>query len=334
MTSRFSTDTGCTQDLPLFVTSFSGYKLRVKNILVTGGTGFVGQKLVSTLLNAGRTVTVFGRDLRRIQALPGKPRAVQWNYMDPGPWTQELAQQDVVVHLVGEPAVGRRLTESLKRQIRDSRVKSTRRLVDAIGQSPVRPKVLICASAVGFYGSRPTEQSLDESAPAGEDFLAQVCHEWESAASKADLFGVRVVMARLGVVIGAGGGIVSKLLPLFRLGLGGRIASGRQPMAWVSLDDAAAALAFCVDREGLRGPVNVVSPNCVTNEQFTSALANALQRIAILPVPALALKIALGRGADSILGGQRVTPAALEREGFEFRYPDLRLALAAALARS
>ncbi len=307
----------------------------MKNILVTGGTGFIGKRLVSSLLGAGRTVTVLGRDTGRIQSLfEGNARAVLWNFLESGPWMPELAQQDAVIHLAGEPAIGRRLSDSLKRRIRDSRVKSTRLLVDAIGQSERKPKVLICASAVGFYGSAPFEQPLDETAPVGTDFLAEVCYEWEAAATKADLFGVRVVMARLGIVLGAGGGILSKLIPLFTFRLGGRIASGKQPMPWVSLDDAVSSLTFCMERESVRGPVNVVSPNCVNNEQFTAALADSLQRIAIIPVPALALRLAFGQGAEFILGGQRVSPSVLQREGFEFRYPELNLALAAAVAQS
>ena len=307
----------------------------MKNILVTGGTGFIGKRVVSSLLAAGRIVTVFGRDAGKIRLeFGGNARGIPWNCLESGPWTQELAEQDAVIHLAGEPAVGRRLTESVRRQIRDSRVKSTRRLVDAIGQAQRKPKVLVCASAVGIYGSSPFERPLDESAPAGRDFLAEVCHEWETAAIGADLFGVRVVLVRFGIVLGAGGGILAKLMPIFRVGLGGRIASGRQPMPWVSLDDVVNAIVFCMDRESVRGPVNVVSPNCVKNDQFTTALADALRRVAIIPVPALALRLAYGQGADFILGGQRVVPAVLQREGFEFRYPELNLALAAAIAQS
>ena len=307
----------------------------MKTILVTGGTGFIGKRLVASLLRDGRSVTVFGRDVGRIKScFGGNARAIPWNFLESGPWTAALTQQNAVIHLAGEPAVGRRLTDSLKRQIRDSRVKSTRRLVDAIGQAPTKPRVLVCASAVGIYGSNPLDESLDETAEAGHDFMAEVCREWESAASKADLFGVRVVMARLGVVLGAGGGILASLMPLFRFGLGGRIATGTQPMPWVSLDDAVNALIFCMDRESVRGPVNVVSPNSVSNQQFTMDLAESLRKIAILRIPAIALRLAFGDGADFILGGQRVSPAVLQREGFEFRYPELKLALAAAIARS
>ncbi len=305
------------------------------NILVTGGTGFIGKRLVSTLLGSGRTVTVFGRDAGRIRLeFGGNARGIPWNFLESGTWTQELSGRDAIIHLAGEPAVGRRLTETLKRKVRDSRVKSTRRLVDAIGQTAIKPKVFICASAVGVYGNNPGSGPLDETAPAGNDFMAEVCHEWEAAAAGAELFGVRVVMARLGIVLGARGGIIERLLPPFRLGFGGRIGSGQQPMSWISLDDVVNALLFCAERESVRGPVNLVAPHWVKNEEFTRALADSVQRSALFRVPEFALRLAFGDGADALLGGQQVTPAVLSREGFEFRYPDLSLALAAAIARS
>ncbi len=287
------------------VPSLPGYKLRVKNVLVTGGTGFIGKRLVSTLLSGARAVTVFGRDVGRIRlAFRGNARGIPWNFLESGRWTSEVSGHDAVVHLAGEPLVGRRLTDSLKCRVRDSRVKSTRRLVDAMGQSATRPKVFICASAVGVYGSLPSDQKLDETAPAGNDFMAELCHEWEAAALRAELFGVRVVTARIGIVLGAQGGILAQLMPLFRIGLGGRIGSGRQPMPWISLDDAVSALMFCMDHESIRGPVNLVSPHCVSNEQFTRDFADAVQRSAILRVPAAALRLLYGEGADVMLGGQ------------------------------
>jgi len=308
----------------------------VKNILVTGGTGFIGKRLVTTLLGSGQTVTVFGRDAGRIRLeFGGNARGIPWNFLDSGTWTQELSGRDAIIHLAGEPAVGRRLSESLKRKIRDSRVKSTRRLVDAIGQTAIKPRVFICASGVGVYGAHPDHGPLDETAPIGNDFMSEVCHEWESAAAGAELFGVRVVTARLGIVIGAQGGIVEKLLPLFQRGLGGRLGSGQQPMSWISLDDVVSALLFCAERESIRGPVNLVAPNFVTNEQFTHELAESVHRSALFRVPKVALRLALGEVATEVLlGGQQVSPGVLSREGFEFRYPELKLALAAAIARS
>lgn len=307
----------------------------MKRVLVTGGTGFIGRRLVSRLLSDGHSVTVFGRDAGKIRAMfGGNAQAIPWDFLKSGEFARELGEQDAVIHLAGEPAVGRRLTDALRRQIRDSRVKTTRRLVDAIGQAPTKPGVFISASAIGFYGVMPGTEPLLESAPGGGDFLAEVCHEWESAACKADLFGVRVVLARFGIVLGANGGILSKLMPLFKFGLGGQISNGKQPMSWIALDDAVSALVFCMNDEAIKGPVNVVAPNPVSNEAFTRELADSLQRVAPFRVPAIVLRLALGDGAEMVLGGQRVVPSVLVREGFEFRYPDLKLALAAAIAHS
>ena len=332
-TSGFSPPHGLECGLQLSDTAISGYKLRVHNVLVTGGTGFIGSRLVSVLNDRGQSVSILGRDAGRIhRVFGGNARGIAWNPLESGSWTSELGVQNAVVHLAGEPAVGRRYSDALKQKVRDSRVKSTRRLVDALGLADSKPEVLICASAVGFYGSAPDGVQMDESSPAGNDFLAEVCHEWESAALRAELFGIRVVLARFGVVLGAGGGALSNLLPLFRFGLGGRLGSGDQPFSWISLQDAVAAIVFCLEHENIRGPVNVVSPNCVTNRQFTRDLANSVQRPALMRAPAWALRLVLGEGAYTLLEGQRAVPTVLTREGFEFRYPDLNLALAAAIA--
>ena len=305
------------------------------NVLVTGGTGFLGLNLVKALNDKGHFVSVIGRDTNRIQSLfGGSVRSIQWNPLESGTWTSEMGRHSVVVHLAGEPAVGRRLNEALRRSIRNSRVRSTRRIVDAMGQSETKPEVFLCASAVGYYGDAGPGGPVDESSPLGSGFLAELCHEWESAALQAEFFGVRVVLLRFGIVLGANGGALGRLLPLFRLGLGGRLGRGQQPMPWVSMDDAVAAIQFCATNSAVRGPVNVVSPNVVTNARFTRELSSALQRPALLNVPAIALKLALGDGAAPLLEGREVRPAVLMREGFEFKYPDLNLALASAIARS
>jgi uncharacterized protein (TIGR01777 family) len=321
----------------------------VTNVLVTGGTGFIGSRLVTALNDQGHFVSVMGRDVSRIQArFGGSVRSVEWDPAESGSWTAELGRHSVVVHLAGEPAVGRRMSDGLRRSIRNSRVRSTRRIIDAIGQAETKPETLICASAVGFYGTgsarvrgpdperfdNNTPMPLDETSPAGSDFLAELCHEWEAAAVRAEYFGVRVVLLRLGVVIGENGGVLGRLLPLFRLGLGGRIGNGQQPMPWVAIDDVVGVVEFCMSHPNVHGPLNVVSPNLVTNARFTEELAKSVHRPALLQVPAFALRLALGEGAAALLEGQNVVPAALQREGYEFRYPDLGLALAAAIARS
>jgi uncharacterized protein (TIGR01777 family) len=304
----------------------------VATVLVTGGTGFLGANLVRSYNNQGHFVSVIGRDAERIQGMfGGTARAIQWNPLESGPWGSEAGRHQVVVHLAGEPAVGRRMHAAMRRSVRNSRVRSTRRLVDAMAESDHKPEVFLCASAVGYYGTSALGQPLDEASPVGTGFLAELCHEWESAALQAELFGVRVVLLRFGIVLDRRGGALGRLLPVFRLGLGGRLGGGQQSMPWVSMDDAIAAIQFCASHSTIRGPVNVVSPNNATNAQFTRALGHAVQRPAFLGVPAVALKLALGEGADALLQGAPVTPGVLLREGFEFKYPDLDLALTAAL---
>jgi uncharacterized protein (TIGR01777 family) len=307
----------------------------VTNVLVTGGTGFIGSGLVTALNKEGHFVSVMGRDVGRIQVqFGGSVRAVRWDPLESGEWTTELGRHSAIVHLAGEPVAARRMTDGVRRAVRHSRVRSTRRIVDAIGQAETKPETLICASAVGFYGTHTEGAALDESAPVGTGFLAEVCHEWEAAALRAELFGVRVVLLRFGIVLGEKGGALGRLLPLFKLGLGGRIGNGRQPMPWVALDDVTSIVEFCINHSSVHGPVNVVSPNIVDNARFTQELANAVHMPALLRVPAFALRAALGDGAEALLDGQNVKPAVLLREGYEFKYPDLNLALAAAVARS
>lgn len=304
------------------------------HVLVTGGTGFIGSALVKFLNNQDNFVSVLGRDAAKIQARLGSSvRAIQWDPSESGTWASELGRHQVVIHLAGEPAVGRRLNDGQRAAIRNSRVRSTRRIVDAIGQAEIKPATFLCASAVGFYGTQSAGTPVDESSPGGSGFLAEICHEWESAAMRAELFGVRVVLLRFGIVLDANGGALERLLPIFRMGLGGRLGSGEQPMPWISIDDAVAAIAFCMDHASVHGPVNLVSPKSVTNKRFTEELANAVLRPAILHVPAFALRLAMGDGADALLQGADVKPKVLIGEGFEFRYPDLNLALAAAMAR-
>lgn len=306
------------------------------NVLVTGGTGFIGSNLVSALNARNFSITVLGRDPSKVRArLGNRLRAVKWDPSESGDWTSEIGRHEVLVHLAGEPAVGRRLDDGARRAVRNSRVRSTRRIVDAIGQAEIKPRVFLCASAVGYYGTENRAGvEVDESAPMGDGFLSQLCGEWESAALRAELFGVRVVLLRFGVVLDAQGGALGRLLPIFRLGLGGRLGSGDQPMPWIAMDDAVEATMMCIERTSVTGPVNLVSPEIRTNAQFTQALASLLHRPAILPVPSGALRLALGEGADALLRGTPVVPGVLTREGYNFRYPDLTLALAAALARA
>jgi len=304
-----------------------------RSILVTGGTGFIGSALVRALLGRGDRVTVLGRDAGRIRLMfEGAAEAIPWQPNQPGPWVDALSSADAVVHLAGEQAVGRRYTPGTKVRIRESRVKSTRHLVEAMGQASPRPQALVCASAVGYYGSKSPGALVDESSPVGSGFLAELCHEWESAAVEAEALGLRVVRARLGAVLGPGGGALAPLARLFRLGLGGAIGNGRQMMSFIHLNDAVKALLRLIDDASLSGPVNLTTAHAVDNATFTACLARVLHRPALARVPSWALRLVYGEGADALLGGQRAVPRVLERARFEWEYPEIDQALRACFA--
>ena len=298
------------------------------NIAVTGATGFIGTRLVQELLRAGHEVHALGR--KRSASLPQAVRLSEWRANEAEPPSESLATADAIVHLAGEP-VAQRWTEETRQRIRASRVDGTRSLVSALSKQPHRPQVLVCASAIGYYGSRGDELLTENSSPGG-DFLARVVVDWEQAAQKAEALGIRVVSARFGVVLGTNGGALAKMLPPFRLGLGGRLASGRQWMSWIHLDDAIGLIRFALENGSVRGPLNATAPQPVTNLQFTRELARALRRPAILPVPGFALKILFGEMAGVILGSQRVLPVLAQSAGFRFQYPELGPALARLLS--
>jgi len=233
---------------------------------------------------------------------------------------------DAVFHLAGESIFHGRWNTQKKERIRASRVENTRHLVDIISQAENKPKTLICSSAIGYYGSQGDEKLTEHSAP-GNDFLAQVCMDWEKEALRAEDYGVRVVLIRTGVVLGADGGALAQMLTPFKLGVGGRLGSGRQYMSWIHIDDLIGTMLYARENTNLRGAVNAVAPNPVTNSEFTHTLAKALHRPAILPAPGFALKILLGEFANILLGSQRVVPEALQKAGYNYTYPGLKEAL-------
>jgi uncharacterized protein (TIGR01777 family) len=230
-----------------------------------------------------------------------------------------------VIHLAGEP-VAQRWNAEIKRRILSSRVQGTHSLVHALGAMPVRPGVLVCASAIGYYGSRGDE-ILPESAAPGGDFLSEVCSAWERAAQAAAELGLRVVSPRIGVVLDPAGGALAQMLPLFRVGLGGPIAGGQAWTSWIHLNDLVRLIAWAVEHPAVCGPVNAVTPNPVRNEAFTRALGAALHRPAFFPVPALALKLLYGEMAGVVLASQRVAPQRAVQSGFQFNWPELDAAL-------
>ncbi|NJP99742.1 TIGR01777 family oxidoreductase [Streptomyces zingiberis] len=295
-------------------------------IAVTGSSGLIGSALLHSLRTAGGHDTV--RLVRR------EPRAADEVRWDPGQGlvdTAALGRCDAVVHLAGAGIAAHRWTDAYKRVIRDSRVEGTATLARALAGLDTPPRVLICASAVGYYGDTG-DRPVDESAPPGEGFLAEVCQEWEAAAAPAAEAGIRTVFARTGLVVSREGGAWGRLFPIFRAGLGGRLGDGRQYWSFIALRDHLGALRHLLTTESLSGPVNLTAPDPVTNREVTAAMARVLRRPAVFPVPAVALRVALGEFADDVLSSQRVIPRALLDSGFSFSCPDVESAIRAALS--
>jgi uncharacterized protein (TIGR01777 family) len=296
-------------------------------ILVSGASGLIGSALVAELAHDGHEVT----RLVRSEPKPGQPE-VSW---DPAAGRLDAASVegfDAAMHLAGESIAKGRWTAARKARIRDSRVRGTELLARTLAGAARPPKVLVSASAVGFYGDGG-EEELDEESPPGDGFLPEVCREWEGATGPAAEAGIRVVFMRMGMVLSARGGALAKMLPVFRLGVGGPLGSGRQYLSWITLDDLARAFRHVLSTESLRGPVNAVAPRPVTNREFTRALGRTLRRPAVIPAPAFALRAALGPMADALLlASARVVPRRLLDSGFRFNDPDVEGALRRVLA--
>ena len=303
----------------------------MKKVVVSGATGFIGKRISDALLARGDAVTVLTRGAGGTRESETGRRVTleHWDPTGDAP-LGSLGDADAVVHLAGERDVGVRWTAALKREILESRVKSTERLVAAMERASRRPAVFVCASGVGYYGAHEDEP-IDERGAAGKDFLAEVTVAWEAAAMKAEAFGVRVVRLRFGAVLGRGGGALAEMVKPFKLFVGGPIGSGRQVVSWVHLDDAAGAALQAIDNDALRGAVNVTAPHAVTNRELSTLIGKALKRPSAMTVPEFALRIRLGEGADPIVTGQRAVPGELERVGYVFRYPEVEGALGESL---
>jgi hypothetical protein len=294
------------------------------NITISGASGLIGRRLLKVLSSAGHSLHVLSR-----HAGTNLPTGVGllsvWDPMKGQPPRESLNRADVIIHLAGEP-VAQRWTGEAKQRIRDTRVAGTRHLVEALSALERRPAALVCASAVGYYGSTGDE-ILDESAPPGSGFLPEVCTAWEAEARAAEALGMRVVSIRIGIALDTRGGALPQMSNPFRFGVGGRLGSGRQWMSWIHLSDLADLFRFAVENP-VRGPINGVAPNPVQNVEFTRELGRALKRPALFVVPKLALKLIFGEMAELLVEGQRVIPRAAESAGFRFRYPELGPALA------
>ena len=295
------------------------------NILVTGSTGFIGGALVSRLAEGGHRV------MRLRREPTGGDVGPTWNPETGQVHLNDALPLDALVHLAGE-SIAQRWTPAVKARIRSSRVEATRLLSEALARLPQPPRVMVCASATGFYGDRAGEV-LDEQSQPGFGFLAETCRAWEAAADPARLSGVRVVTLRLGIVLARHGGALAKMLPVFRLGLGGRLGSGGQYWSWIALDDLMRVVELALLDDRMNGPVNAVAPQSPTNKEFTASLSRALHRPAFLPVPALFAHALFGEmGREALLASARVRPARLGEAGFTFLFPELDAALRHLLA--
>jgi uncharacterized protein (TIGR01777 family) len=302
-------------------------------VAVTGASGLIGRALVAKLSARGDEVAVLTRDPERARARVGSgTQTVRWDPTSEAAPARALAGRDAVVSLAGEP-IAQRWSERAKRAICDSRVKGTRNLVEGLGalDAAARPNVLVSSSAIGYYGARGAEP-IDEEAPAGADFLARVCVEWEAQAQAASGLHMRVVQVRTGVVLDRAGGALAKMLPPFRLGVGGPVAGGRQYVAWIHRDDLIGIVLAALQDERWSGAVNATAPEPVSNRELSRALGHALHRPALLPVPGLALRVMYGEMAQIVTTGVRAVPARALMLGYEFEHPHLREALASALA--
>ncbi|MDP8950283.1 MAG: TIGR01777 family oxidoreductase [Actinomycetota bacterium] len=295
-------------------------------VLISGATGLIGSALSPELESGDHRVT-------RLTRSPESDEDVGWDPSSGRIDASRLAGHDAVVHLAGESIGEGRWTPEKKRRILESRVRGTRLLAETVANLSEPPEVMVSASAVGYYGDRGNELLREESEP-GSDFLAEVCKAWEAAADPAREAGIRVVHPRNGIVLSTKGGALARTLPIFRLGGGGRIGSGRQWWSWIALDDVVGAILHSLANNSVEGPVNVGSPNPLTNAEYTRVLGEVLGRPTVFPLPAPAARLALGEVADALLlASQRMEPAKLKQTGYEFRYPELEGALRHLLGR-
>ena len=300
-------------------------------VFITGGTGLVGGRLIPKLRQRQDQVVVLSRRAGPArERLGGSATVVEGDPMTPGPWMDAVADCDAVIHLAGEGIFAKRWNDDFKKMLRDSRIKSTANVVQALAKNPRTasgaPKVLVNASAIGWYGPRGGEE-LDESTPPGTDFLAQLCVDWEKEAARAQELGVRTSMIRVGVVLDKNGGALSQMLLPFKMCMGGPAGSGKQWMSWIHHDDLVGIILLALDNASATGPINGTAPKPVTNRDFSTALGKALGRPSFMPTPAFGLRLMLGEVAGLVVEGQRVLPKKAQALGYQFAFPDIDSAL-------
>jgi len=295
-------------------------------VIVTGGSGLIGRRLAEELAADGHEVVVLSRDPRRVTGLPAGVKVVGWDGQRATGWAEWANGAGAIVNLAGENLSSKRWSEAQKRRIRESRVNAGRAVVEAVQAAATKPRVVIQASAVGYYGPRGDE-AVTEETPPGHDFLASVCQVWEASTQPVEAMGVRRAIIRTGIVLSTRGGALPRMLLPFRLFVGGPLGSGRQGFPWIHLADEVGAIRFLIERETARGPFNLAAPQPPSNAEFSRALGRALGRPALLPAPAPVLRLLLGEMATVLVEGQRAVPARLLREGYQFLFPDLDAAL-------
>ncbi len=292
-------------------------------LLITGGTGFIGSRLVKALLADSCSITVVSR---QSPEQVKKSLSPEVNVVSSIAAIDPSDVFDAVINLAGEGIMEKRWSASRKKELLESRVGVTSELVDLLERMQNRPKLLISGSAVGYYGNHGSDSRLDESDTAGHDFAASLCQQWEQAAQRANALGITVVVVRTGIVLHPDGGALAKMLPAFKVGMGGPVGHGNQMMSWIHREDMVRLLVFLLKTPGVEGVYNATAPNPVSNKDFVHLFAKALHRPALIPVPAAALRLALGESSQLLLEGQAVYPERLAKAGFQFNYPDLQQA--------
>jgi uncharacterized protein (TIGR01777 family) len=300
-------------------------------VFITGGTGLIGTHLLRRLHERHDTIVLLSRRPGAARERVGpEDKVLEGDPMKPGLWMDGVADCDAVVHLAGENVFGRRWNQDFKALLHGSRVQSTELVVQALAKNPRTAagsaKILVNASAIGYYGPRGDEE-ITEDAPAGNDFLAGVCLDWEKASRQAEALGVRVVLLRVGVVLDKAGGALAQMLTPFKLGVGGPVGSGKQWMSWIHYEDIVGLIIFSLDQADVRGPLNGTAPQPVTNAEFSKALGRALHRPSFMPTPRFALRLLLGEVADVVATGQRVVPKKALALGYQFKFPSIDAAL-------
>ncbi|MEJ2194090.1 MAG: TIGR01777 family oxidoreductase [Ignavibacteriaceae bacterium] len=299
----------------------------MKKIIVTGATGSIGKRICRLLIEKGDEVIIFTRNLREAKNnIPKAANFIEWNYNEPEVWKNELNGKDAIVHLAGANLGAKRWNEKYKKLCYDSRVISTRNLVDAIKSVDQKPKVFICSSAVGYYGNR-NDEVLDESSLSADNYLGKLCRDWEAEAAKVEEIGIRRVSVRTGLVLNKNEGLIKQMLPTFKMFLGGYLANGKQWFPWIHIDDIVGIYLHAIENERLRGAINGASPGIVRNKEFSKTLGKVMNRPSLFPIPKFALKLVTGELGEYAVMGQRTSVEKIIKSGYKFMFENLEEAL-------